>query len=65
MAVGDVRLPPWAHGNAHTFVRMMRRALESDAVSARLHRWIDLIFGVAQSPREAALAADNLFYYLT
>ena len=62
--VGDVALPPWANGSAATFVRRMREALESEYVSANLHSWIDLVFGVKQRG-EAAVAANNLFYYLT
>lgn len=46
---GDVELPPWAHGSASEFVQRMREALESDYVSAHLHLWIDLIFGVKQA----------------
>ena len=48
--VGDVRLPPWARGSAPRFVRIMRQAMESDHVSANLHKWIDLVFGVHQRP---------------
>lgn len=55
-----VELPPWAT-NARNFVKRHREALESDYVSQHLHRWIDLIFGVAQNG-EAARAADNLFH---
>jgi hypothetical protein len=29
-AVGDVRLPPWAKGSAHEFIRIQRQALESE-----------------------------------
>ena len=42
----------------------MREALESEHVSANLHQWIDLIFGYKQKGKEA-LAADNVYYYLT
>ncbi|KPI87119.1 neutral sphingomyelinase activation associated factor-like protein [Leptomonas seymouri] len=55
-----VELPPWA-ADAREFVRLHRAALESNYVSENLHRWIDLIFGVAQSG-ELARAADNLFH---
>lgn len=61
--VGDVELPPWAR-NPRDFVRKMRRALESAYVSRRLHLWIDLVFGCRQRG-QAAVDADNLFYYLT
>lgn len=33
-------------------------------MSARLHQWIDLIFGYKQRGPEA-VAANNTFYYLT
>jgi len=62
--LGDVVLPPWAK-NERDFVRKMRKALnESGYVSEHLHEWIDLIFGWKQKG-EAAVKADNLFYYLT
>ena len=61
--LGDVALPPWAR-DAHDFVAQHRAALESDAVSAQLHRWIDLVFGDKQRG-VAAVAAQNVFYYLT
>lgn len=62
--LGDVRLPAWAKGSAEEFVRIHREALESDYVSANLHHWIDLIFGYKQKG-DAAVDADNVFYYLT
>lgn len=43
---------------------VQQEALESPYVSARLHKWIDLVFGrKARGPR--AEAADNVFHYLT
>jgi factor associated with neutral sphingomyelinase activation len=62
--VGDVALPPWAHGDPQAFVQQCRRALESEHVSSNLHLWIDLIFGASQRG-QAALEADNLFFHLT
>ena len=62
-AVGDVQLPPWAE-SAADFVRKMAAALENHHVSNRLHKWIDLIFGV-KSRGEPAVEADNVFHYLT
>ena len=47
VALGDVVLPPWAHGSPDEFVRLQREALESDFVSEHLHEWVDLIFGYA------------------
>ena len=62
--VGDVRLPPWARGDAHAFVRGQRAALESERASAALPAWIDLVFGAKQRG-EAAVAARNVFHFLT
>ncbi|XP_065829708.1 lipopolysaccharide-responsive and beige-like anchor protein isoform X2 [Oscarella lobularis] len=61
--VNDVVLPPWA-SSPEEFVRIHRDALESDYVSSHLHEWIDLIFGYRQRG-EAAIQANNVFYYLT
>ena len=41
-----------------------RAALESDQVSSHLHEWVDLIFGYKQRG-QAAVDANNVFYYLT
>eukprot|EP00890_Picochlorum_soloecismus_P003391 jgi/Picsp_1/4052/NSC_01563-R1_beach domain-containing protein len=57
--VGDVVLPPWAQSDAGRFVRLHREALESPFVSANLHHWIDLIFGVKQRGKPA-LWANNV-----
>uniref|UniRef100_A0A182W5G0 WD repeat-containing protein 55 homolog n=1 Tax=Anopheles minimus TaxID=112268 RepID=A0A182W5G0_9DIPT len=61
--VNNVALPPWALNSPERFVRLLREALESDYVSARLHLWIDLIFGYKQQGK-AAHDADNVFYHL-
>ncbi|CAH0481759.1 unnamed protein product [Peronospora belbahrii] len=61
--VGDVELPAWASSPSE-FVRINREALESEYVSEHLHEWIDLIFGCKQRG-EAAIEANNLFYYLS
>eukprot|EP01094_Clydonella_sp_ATCC50884_P021304 TRINITY_DN4670_c1_g1_i1.p1 TRINITY_DN4670_c1_g1~~TRINITY_DN4670_c1_g1_i1.p1 ORF type:complete len:806 (-),score=266.06 TRINITY_DN4670_c1_g1_i1:22-2325(-) len=62
--IGDVVLPPWAHGDPIHFVNVMRSALESKYVSENLHKWIDLIFGCRQQG-EGAEESLNVFYYLT
>jgi factor associated with neutral sphingomyelinase activation len=62
--VGDVELPPWAHGSAWRFLSIMRAALEAPYVSSNLHHWLDLIFGFKQQG-EAAVEADNVFHPLT
>lgn len=61
--VDDVELPPWA-SDAADFVAKLAEALESPHVSARLHHWIDLIFG-CKSRGAAAEKADNVFHHLT
>ncbi|PLW50423.1 hypothetical protein PCANC_07607 [Puccinia coronata f. sp. avenae] len=58
--IGDVELPPWAHGDPRLFVELHREALESDFVSENIHHWIDLIFGYKQRG-QAALDAVNVF----
>ncbi|XP_009977759.1 PREDICTED: WD repeat- and FYVE domain-containing protein 4 [Tauraco erythrolophus] len=59
--LGDVQLPPWADGDPHKFILLHRQALESDYVSAHLHRWIDLIFGHRQHG-SAAVEAVNTYH---
>eukprot|EP01132_Coremiostelium_polycephalum_P009076 gene9076-11116_t len=61
--ISDVKLPPWAP-TAQDFVRINREALESEYVSANLHKWIELIFGIKQRGLYA-IEAHNVFYYLT
>ena len=62
--VDDVRLPKWAKGSPHEFIRIQREALESEYVSNNLHAWIDLIFGYKQKGDEA-IKANNLFHRLS
>eukprot|EP01038_Epipyxis_sp_PR26KG_P015463 gene15463-20862_t len=61
--LNDVVLPPWAD-SPRDFIRKNSKALESEYVSENIHFWIDLIFGFKQQG-QAAIEADNLFYYLT
>lgn len=69
--IGDVELPPWARGDPWEFVRRHREALESEYVSLRLHRWIDLVFGCRQPPpalnggQRGAVESCNVFFHLT
>lgn len=60
----DVVLPPWAKGDPKIFIAKNREALESSYVSANLHLWIDLIFGVKQSGMEAERCL-NVFHHLS
>lgn len=62
--ISDVKLPPWAKGSAHEFVRINRAALESEYVTKNLHHWIDLIFGYKQRG-PAAVMAHNVFHPLS
>ncbi|KAK9869069.1 hypothetical protein WJX84_001880 [Apatococcus fuscideae] len=61
--VGDVKLPAWARSPSD-FLSKHKAALESLHVSARLHEWIDLIFGCKQKG-PAAVEAGNVFRHLT
>lgn len=69
--LGNVKLPPWARGDPWEFVRRHREALESEYVSLRLHRWIDLVFGCRQRPPalngglRGAVDSCNVFFHLT
>ena len=60
----EVTLPPWAKGSAVEFVKIHKRALESEFVSSNLHSWVDLIFGYKQRGKHA-VAAVNVFHYLS
>ncbi|KAK1940639.1 putative inactive serine/threonine-protein kinase lvsG [Phytophthora citrophthora] len=56
----DLQFPRWGEGqDAASFVKCHRNMLESDEVSAQLHKWIDLNFGVALSG-EAAIREKNV-----
>lgn len=59
--VDNVALPPWSGQSARLFVLIHRQALESDAVRAQLHRWVDLVFGWRQTGA-AAVQAINVFH---
>jgi len=60
--IGDVALPPWARGSAERFVRINREALNSSIVSARLHAWVDLIFGCVLCALRACASPTPLPY---
>lgn len=50
--------------DAEAFVRINRDALESEFVSAHIHKWIDLVFGFKQRGPEAE-ACYNVFSHVT
>ena len=62
-SLDDILLPPCAKNDPKEFIRVHREALESDYVSANLHRWIDLIFGFRQQG-EAAIESANIYHHL-
>ena len=62
-ALDYIHLPAWAKNDPKEFIRVHREALESDYVSANLHKWIDLIFGYKQQG-EAAVEAANVYHHL-
>merc|ERR1719315_398835 len=61
--LNDILLPPWAKNDPKEFIRVHREALESDYVSANLHKWIDLIFGYRQQG-DAAIESANVYHHL-
>lgn len=61
--IADVELPPWAK-TPEAFVRINRDALESEFVSAHIHKWIDMVFGFKQRGPEAE-ACYNVFSHVT
>ena len=65
--IPEVALPPWA-ASPRDLVILLRCALESPTMSAQLHLWIDLVFGVKSRGRQICFDNDNLFHpicYLT
>jgi hypothetical protein len=69
--INDIQLPPWA-ADPFEFIRLNRKALESEYVSRNLHHWIDLVFGYKQRPPHmrsggnvASVDACNVFFHLT
>ena len=58
--VDDVELPRWASSPRH-FIDMNRKALESPFVTANLHHWVELIFGINSRPPYSE-QCDNIFH---
>ncbi|KIK98640.1 hypothetical protein PAXRUDRAFT_823685 [Paxillus rubicundulus Ve08.2h10] len=59
--IHDVKLPPWAKGDALLFTHLHRQALESSYVSENLPAWIDLIWGCKQRDIDSL----NIFHPLS
>jgi hypothetical protein len=60
VTVNDVRLPEWAKEEPRLYVKMNKKAFESCKISEKINDWIDLIFGVKQSGKEA-IKSLNIF----
>lgn len=58
--LNDIELPRWAK-SPKDFLKMNRKALESEYCTERLPLWIDLIFGV-KARGDEALKAHNVFH---
>ncbi|XP_039020629.1 protein GFS12-like isoform X1 [Hibiscus syriacus] len=54
----DLAVPSWA-GTPEEFIKLHRKALESNRVSRQIHHWIDINFGFKMSG-PAAVAAKNV-----
>ena len=52
-SVNDFGLPNWSKNDPRKFILVMKKIFESKNVNIKLNKWIDLIFGVAQSGPEA------------
>ena len=51
--VNDFLLPNWSKDDPRKFSLVIKRIFESKNVNLNLHKWIDLIFGIAQSGPDA------------
>ena len=51
--VNDFILPNWSKDDPRKFSLVLKRIFEGKNVNLNLHKWIDLIFGVAQSGPDA------------
>ena len=52
--VNDFYLPNWSKDDPRKFTLVLKRIFETRNINVKLNKWIDLIFGVAQSGPEAA-----------
>lgn len=58
-----LELPKWG-GSIFEYIYLNKKHIESDEVSAHLNQWIDLIFGVCQTGKEAVERCNLFLPYL-
>lgn len=62
--VHDVLAPPWSRNDPRLHALLLRKILESELVSQRLHLWLNLVFGGTQQGKQA-FQMLNTFHPLT
>ena len=53
IAVNDFILPTWSKDDSRRFSLIIKRILETRNINLKLNKWIDIVFGIAQSGPEA------------
>ena len=61
--VNDVLLASWSENDPRAFTKFNKKAMESPYVSTNISNWIDLVFGIRQTGKEA-VKSFNIFRYI-